>query len=65
MELANAGEALFLRDVAGSTIDQTPSGAWPAGDNANDLSMERRDELAELGLFRARRSSRTTPPSST
>lgn len=49
MELGNAGEALFLRDVAGTTIDQTPSGAWPAGDNPNDLSMERRDELTGGG----------------
>lgn len=49
MELGNGGETLFLRDVAGTTIDQTPSGVWPAGDNANDLSMERRDELSGGG----------------
>jgi hypothetical protein len=45
MELANAGEALILRDVEQTLIDQTPAGAWPAGDNANDLSMERRDDV--------------------
>ncbi len=49
MELGNGGEALVLRDVAGNTIDQTPTGDWPAGDNGNDLSMERRDELSGGG----------------
>ena len=49
MELGNIGESLVLRDVAGNSIDQTPVGAWPAGDNANDLSMERRDELSGGG----------------
>jgi hypothetical protein len=49
MELGNLGEALILRDVAGTTIDQTPSGNWPAGDNINDLSMERRDEVSGGG----------------
>jgi len=42
--LTNGGEELTLRDVGGNTIDQTPAGAWPAGDNTAKRSMERTDE---------------------
>ncbi len=49
IELSNSGEALELHDAAGTLIDQTPTGAWAAGDATNDLSMERRDNFTGGG----------------
>lgn len=49
VELSNSGEILSLRDVEGSLIDRTPTGAWPAGDEALLLSMERRDDITGGG----------------
>jgi hypothetical protein len=49
LSLTNAGEQLILRDPAGTDIDRTPEGPWPAGSNQADLSMERRDELTGGG----------------
>ncbi|HEU5055085.1 MAG TPA: lamin tail domain-containing protein [Kofleriaceae bacterium] len=42
--LTNTGEELVLRDPDGTVIDATPAGAWPAGNNVRDYSMERRDD---------------------
>jgi len=47
--LSNTGEQLSLRDPDGTLIDTTPPGAWPAGNNVRDFSMERRDELTGGG----------------
>lgn len=42
MSLDNGGEQLVLKDLGGNVIDQTPLGAWPAGENGtNRRSMER------------------------
>ena len=47
--LTNTGEELILRDADGTPIDSTPPGAWPAGNNVRDYSMERRDQLTGGG----------------
>lgn len=47
--LTNAGEELVLRDVEGTLVDATPTGAWPAGDDATLESMERRDDVTGGG----------------
>lgn len=45
ISLNNSGEQLTLKTSTGSTIDQTPSGAWAAGENeTNKKSMERNDD---------------------
>ncbi len=49
LSLANNGEELILRDATGTAIDSTPTGAWPAGDNDVDRTMERRDEITGGG----------------
>lgn len=49
VSLANTGEQLVLRDPDGTVIDSTPAGAWPAGNNVRDYSMERRDDLTGGG----------------
>lgn len=42
LELANSGEALVLKTAGGTTIDETPAGAWAGGVNTTDKqSMER------------------------
>jgi len=45
MYLDQGGEQLMLRDTSNSIIDQTPTGAWAAGENgtADKKSMERND----------------------
>lgn len=44
MNLHNDGEQLILEDKDGMMIDQTPLGAWPAGNNGSlKQSMERND----------------------
>ena len=49
ISLGNSGEQLVLRDPDGTVIDSTPPGAWPAGTNVRDFSMERRDDLTGGG----------------
>jgi len=49
LSLGNSGEALVLRDIDGTEIDATPAGAWPAGDNDVDRTMERLDDLTGGG----------------
>ncbi|HTM23180.1 MAG TPA: lamin tail domain-containing protein [Kofleriaceae bacterium] len=51
VDLVNAGEQLVLRDRDGTLIDQTPGAPWPAGNNTDDLTMERRDELSGGGYL--------------
>ncbi len=47
MSLDDGGEQLTLRDATNIIIDQTPSGAWAAGENGTDKkSMERDDDPA-------------------
>jgi len=44
LSLSNDGEVLSLRDVDGNLVDETPSGAWPAGvPQPYYRSMERND----------------------
>ena len=40
--LGNGGEELIL-SFASSTVDQTPAGPWPFGDNTSKRTMERKD----------------------
>lgn len=47
--LTNSGEQLTLRDIDGTLVDQTPIGAWPAGNDSLDYTMERRDNLTGGG----------------
>ena len=49
LSLADGGEQLVLRDVEGTAVDATPTGAWPAGDDVLFHSMERRDDLTGGG----------------
>lgn len=49
LALSNGGDSLSLRDISGTLIDQTPAGAWPAGDPAAGHSMERQDALTGGG----------------
>jgi len=44
-DLVNTGESLTLRDGSAQVIDTAngDGGAWPAGDNTNKSTMERRD----------------------
>jgi len=45
MGLANDGEKLILKDSGGNTVDETPSGSWPAGINSTTRnSMERNND---------------------
>lgn len=49
VSLSDAGEQLILRDFAGTAVDATPTGGWPAGDDVDLESMERRDDLTGGG----------------
>jgi hypothetical protein len=49
ISLTNTGERLALHDPDGTVIDATPTGAWAAGNNVRDFSMERRDEATGGG----------------
>jgi hypothetical protein len=51
--LRNDGEALWLKDPSGKTIDSVNGGggAWPAGNASTRASMERRTGLGGWGTF--------------
>lgn len=48
--MGNTGEELILKNSAGTEIDRTPAGAWPAGDNVSKKTMERADGSADGSL---------------
>lgn len=52
ISLANTGDRLELKDPGSITVDDVnPSGgAWPAGDSAGNISMERNDSAADADL---------------
>jgi hypothetical protein len=49
LELDNSGEALVLKDYLDNTIDETPSGSWPAGEDGDQNKSMERDDVSGDG----------------